>query len=104
MSVPPADNVVLEMVTKDDEDKYEYKNNNTDNDDGTVAATNNVELSIGYLCGYDVSLGYHLSSEYVIVMCYKRTPALVCKLLLPGFSLQDSPKSRSQVAITNQRD
>ena len=62
--VPPADNVVAEMVTKDDEDEDEDKNNDTDNDDGAVAATNDVKLCIGYLCSYyDVSLGYLLSIQ-----------------------------------------
>ena len=50
MSVLPSDNVVAEMVTKDDDDKDEDKNNDTDNNDGAMAATNNAELSIGYLC------------------------------------------------------
>ena len=48
--VLPADNVVAEMVTKDDKDKDKDKNNNTDNNNGAMAATNKVELSISYLC------------------------------------------------------
>ena len=38
------------MVTKDDKDEDGDENNDTDNDDGAVAATNNVDLSIDYLC------------------------------------------------------